>query len=189
VEPVVLRPALVRVVLGIEVVDARSGSGSPPPTNDGPKPVEDAVAWGLETDAETMLATQYAPGLTPEESRALCRRVRCPVLVIHGDSDAIASVSRGAAFAEQTGGNLVVLEGSGHAPHLRDPVKVNLLLRDFVVPAKPARRWIRGNHGGSARSISPPRSGSATPSAMRRSPTSCASCIPTSRSTGSRSTP
>ena len=52
--------------------------------------------------------------------------------------------TRGAAFAEQTGGELVVLEGSGHAPHVRDPVKVNLLLRDFVVPPKPATRWVRG---------------------------------------------
>jgi pimeloyl-ACP methyl ester carboxylesterase/predicted glycosyltransferase len=108
------------------------------------KPIEDAVGWGLETDAETLLATQEAPALTPEESRALCRRVRCPVLVIHGDCDAIASVTRGAAFAEQTGGELVLLEGSGHAPHIRDPVKVNLLLRNFVVPPKPATRWVRG---------------------------------------------
>jgi pimeloyl-ACP methyl ester carboxylesterase/predicted glycosyltransferase len=108
------------------------------------KPIEDAVGWGLETDAETMIATQDAQGLTPEESRRLCRRVRCPVLVIHGASDAINSLSRGAAFAEHIGGELVVLEGSAHAPHIRDPVKVNLLLRDFAVPPKPARRWIRG---------------------------------------------
>jgi pimeloyl-ACP methyl ester carboxylesterase/predicted glycosyltransferase len=108
------------------------------------KPIEDAVAWGLETDAETMVATQDGPGLTPEESRALCRRVRCPVVVIHGEGDAITSVTRGAAFAEQTGGELVVLEGSGHAPHIRDPVKVNLLLRDFITPPAPPRRWVRG---------------------------------------------
>ncbi|MFL5948669.1 MAG: alpha/beta fold hydrolase [Gaiellaceae bacterium] len=108
------------------------------------KPIEDAVGWGLETDAEVMLATMEAPGLTPEESQALCRRVRCPVLVIHGEHDAITSVARGAAFAEQTGGALVVLEGSGHAPHIRDPVKVNLLVRDFVVPPKPPARWTRG---------------------------------------------
>jgi pimeloyl-ACP methyl ester carboxylesterase/predicted glycosyltransferase len=108
------------------------------------KPIEDAVGWGLETDAETMIATQDATGLTPEESRALCRRVRCPVLVIHGQDDAITSHTRGAAFAEQTRGRLVVLEGSGHAPHIRDPVKVNLLLRDFILPPKPAARWTRG---------------------------------------------
>jgi pimeloyl-ACP methyl ester carboxylesterase/predicted glycosyltransferase len=108
------------------------------------KPFEDAVGWGLETDGETLIATQEGPGLTPEEARALARRVRCPVLVIHGDCDALASVTRGAAMAEQTRGELVVLEGSSHAPHIRDPVKVNLLLRDFVVPHKPGARWIRG---------------------------------------------
>jgi pimeloyl-ACP methyl ester carboxylesterase len=96
------------------------------------KPIEDAVGWGLETDAETMVATQDATGLTPEESQELCRRVRCPVLVIHGADDAITSHTRGASFAEQVGGRLVVLEGSGHAPHIRDPVKVNLLIREFL---------------------------------------------------------
>jgi pimeloyl-ACP methyl ester carboxylesterase len=96
------------------------------------KPIEDAVGWGLETNAETMIATQDAQGLTPEESQELCRRVRCPVLVIHGANDAITSYTRGAAFAEQLGGQLVVLDGSGHAPHIRDPVKVNLLIREFL---------------------------------------------------------
>ena len=96
------------------------------------KPVEDAVGWGLETDAEIMIASQDAPSLTPEESQELCRRVRCPVLVIHGENDVLASLSRGTAFAEQTGGELVVLGGSGHAPHIRNPVKVNLLIREFL---------------------------------------------------------
>ena len=96
------------------------------------KPIEDAVGWGLETDAEVMIATMEAPELTPEEAQALCRCVRCPVLVIHGGEDAIGSITRGAALAEQTGGELVVLEGSGHAPHIRDPVKVNLLIREFL---------------------------------------------------------
>jgi pimeloyl-ACP methyl ester carboxylesterase/predicted glycosyltransferase len=108
------------------------------------KQIEDTVRWALETDARTLIATQEATGLTPEESRELAHRVRCPVLVIHGDEDAIVSVTRGAALAEHTGGRLVVLEGSGHAPHVRDPVKVNLLLRDFVVPAKAPPRWVRG---------------------------------------------
>ena len=39
-----------------------------------------------------------------------------------------------------TGGELVALEGSGHCPHARDPVRVNLLLRDFVAPAAGAAR-------------------------------------------------
>src|SRR5437764_166746 len=69
---------------------------------------------------------------TEEAARELCGRVRCPVLVIHGDRDRQSPLARGAALAEATGGTLVTLEGSGHAPHLRDPVKVNLLLREFL---------------------------------------------------------
>ncbi len=58
--------------------------------------------------------------------------MRCPVLVLHGVDDAIASHTRGRALAEHTGGDLVLLEGGGHAPHARDPVFFNLLLRDFA---------------------------------------------------------
>jgi pimeloyl-ACP methyl ester carboxylesterase/predicted glycosyltransferase len=106
------------------------------------KPIEDTVGWGLETTGETLVLTYQ--GLEPDEARELARRVRCPVLVIHGDHDAVGSVSCGIALAEDTGGRLVLLEGSGHAPHVRDPVKVNLLLRDVVKPAPPPGRWVRG---------------------------------------------
>ena len=108
------------------------------------KPIEDCVGWGLETTAETLVTMENAPGLEPEEARDLAGRIRCPLLVIHGGDDAIISVSRGAALAEQAGGQVVVLEGSGHGPHVRDPVKVNLLLRDFIAPPPPQRRWVRG---------------------------------------------
>jgi pimeloyl-ACP methyl ester carboxylesterase/predicted glycosyltransferase len=108
------------------------------------KPIEDCVGWGLESTGEMLVAAQLGPGLEPEEARELASRVRCPVLVIHGTNDAIRSFTSGVAMAEQMGGELVLLEGSGHAPHVRDPVKVNLLLRDFVKPARPARTWVRG---------------------------------------------
>jgi pimeloyl-ACP methyl ester carboxylesterase len=108
------------------------------------KPIEDTVGWGLETTGETLVLTCLAADLKPHELRDLARRVRCPVLVIHGEGDAIQSATRGIALAEHTGGQLVLLEGSGHAPHVRDPVKVNVLLRDFVKPAPPPRRWVRG---------------------------------------------
>ena len=108
------------------------------------KPIEDGVGWGLDTTPETLSLTYLAPFMEPEEARELARRVRCPMLVIHGEDDGHSSVTRGIALAEHTGGRLVLLEGSFHAPHVRDPVKVNLLLRDFVKPAPPARRWTRG---------------------------------------------
>jgi predicted glycosyltransferase len=66
------------------------------------------------------------------------------VLVIQGTDDAITGVGRGIALAEATLGELVLLEGSGHGPHVRDPVKVNHLLRDFVTPPSRPPRWVRG---------------------------------------------
>ena len=97
------------------------------------KQIEDCVGWGLETDPETLALTHIAPGLgTREETLELCARVRCPVLVLHGDEDAIRPLAHGKALAAATGGDLVVLEGSGHVPLARDPVRVNLLVRDFV---------------------------------------------------------
>jgi len=111
------------------------------------KQIEDCVGWGLETTPETLIATDHAPGLRPDETRELCRRVRCPVLVLHGDADSITPPGRGAALAESTGGRMVTLEGAGHAPHARDPVKVNLLLRDFIDPQPPRRStWPRGRN-------------------------------------------
>jgi pimeloyl-ACP methyl ester carboxylesterase len=108
------------------------------------KPIEDCVGWGLETSGETLVLTGEAGDLDPDEMRDLAKRVQCPVLVIHGTHDAITSSSRGTALAEHTGGELVLIEGSGHAPHVRDPVKANLLLRDFACPPAPSRRWARG---------------------------------------------
>jgi predicted glycosyltransferase len=64
--------------------------------------------------------------------------------VIQGSRDAITGKARGIALAEESGAELVMLSGSGHGPHARDPVKVNLLLRDFIVPPRPAGRWARG---------------------------------------------
>jgi pimeloyl-ACP methyl ester carboxylesterase/predicted glycosyltransferase len=108
------------------------------------KPTEDAIGWGLETDGETLIAVSTGRFLPEAELRELCAGIRCPVLVLHGDGDAISPHRRGVALAEATGGTLVTLEGSGHFPHTRDPVKVNLLLREFVKPAPPPRRWVRG---------------------------------------------
>lgn len=96
------------------------------------KPIDDGAGWALETTAETLVTAHYGARLEPEEALELAGRICRPVLVIHGTDDALASPTRGVALADATGGELVILEGSGHSPHLRDPVKVNLLLRDFI---------------------------------------------------------
>jgi pimeloyl-ACP methyl ester carboxylesterase len=94
---------------------------------------DDTVGWALETDAHTLVATQLASRLQDEAGvRALLSRIDRPILVIHGDDDHVRPWESGARLAELANGALVVLEGSGHIPHARDPVKVNLLLRDFI---------------------------------------------------------
>ncbi|HEV8193809.1 MAG TPA: alpha/beta hydrolase [Ktedonobacterales bacterium] len=110
------------------------------------KQIEDCVGWGLETTPEVLIAKEEAPsrrainlaGGDEQHVRELAGRVCCPVLVIHGDQDAITPHARGVKLAEMTGGRLVTLEGSGHIPLARDPVKVNLLLRELVDQARSA---------------------------------------------------
>ena len=112
------------------------------------KPHEDGVAWGLDTTAETLLLTVPAVGEpTAADAEAICRQVRCPVLIVHGDQDGIVPYDTGVALARWTGGQMVTIHGGGHAPTLRDPIQVNLLIRDFAeslghgVPT--SRTWTR----------------------------------------------
>ena len=114
------------------------------------KQIEDCVGWGLETDAETLLVSFRGwdtKELDPETTVELSERVRCPVLVVHGTEDELVEPERARAFASELGAHFVLLEGSGHGPHARDPVKINGLVRDFtepIAPPKPkARNWTR----------------------------------------------
>jgi pimeloyl-ACP methyl ester carboxylesterase/predicted glycosyltransferase len=117
------------------------------------KQIEDGIGWGLETSPEVLTATHKAAGDHGIDWVDVAGRVQCPTLVIHGDRDEIRPHERGEALARVTGGRLVTLEGSGHGPLARDPVKVNLLLRDFVQPAPPAGRWRRGAVRASKRAL------------------------------------
>jgi hypothetical protein len=108
------------------------------------KQIEDAVGWALETDAETMLADAGRGPFSTEEILALCRRVSCPSLVIEGADNAVTGPSRGIELANALACPLVILEGSGHAPEVRDPVRVNRLLRRLPHPPRPPKRWARG---------------------------------------------
>jgi pimeloyl-ACP methyl ester carboxylesterase/predicted glycosyltransferase len=115
------------------------------------KQIEDCVGWGLDTDAETILAGfrgWATKELDPATVAGLCARVRCPTLVLHGTEDELVDPEWGVALAEQLGSPLIMLEGSGHGPHARDPVRTNLLLRDFADRVAPSagpreRRWTR----------------------------------------------
>jgi pimeloyl-ACP methyl ester carboxylesterase len=91
------------------------------------KLVEDLLRWSATTDGETLVAAEAAR--TPDRRLdELCVEVRCRVVVVHGTDDRIIPYEHGVRLAQLTRGDLVAFEGSGHAPHGRDPVAFNRLL-------------------------------------------------------------
>ena len=110
---------------------------------------EDAVGWAMKTSPEMVLAYDSAPAgsSSKEDTEQLLRRVRCPVLAIHGDQDRALQLSWSERIAELTGADLLVVEGAGHGPHAREPVVVNHAIRDFAHRFRPGpaapRRWTR----------------------------------------------
>jgi pimeloyl-ACP methyl ester carboxylesterase len=97
------------------------------------KQIEDATGWALEIDGGTLAAAHL--GLEccdAAATRRLAARVGCPVMVMHGTHDAVRGHAEGEALADCVGGALVTLAGTGHFPHARDPVRVNLLIKQFA---------------------------------------------------------
>ena len=109
------------------------------------KQIEDAVGWGLDTDPQTIVRGMDAEWPNDrDQALRLLARVPCPTLVIQGSGDAVVGPARGGAVADAIpDARLITVEGAGHAPHLRDPVHTNLVIRDFACPPSPPRRWRR----------------------------------------------
>src|SRR5580704_14254451 len=96
------------------------------------KQIEDCIAWASETSAETMIDTVLGRFLSHPDEEQTYRKIRCPVVVVHGDRDAIVPHARGKRVAESIGAPLLTLEGSGHLPIAREPVVMNRLIREFA---------------------------------------------------------
>lgn len=95
------------------------------------KPQEDCLEWAREGGPEYLEADAAAP--PPDYSIAdVLAALDCPTLFIHGTEDRIRLYEEGQEAARLSGGTLVTLEGSGHIPTVRDPVKCNLVLRRFI---------------------------------------------------------
>jgi pimeloyl-ACP methyl ester carboxylesterase len=92
---------------------------------------EDAVEWAAGTGPDVLQAEAFHP--PPARSVAdILADVRCLTLVVHGDDDRITSRGVGVEAARLSGGALATFAGSGHIPNLRDPVRFNRLLHEFV---------------------------------------------------------
>jgi pimeloyl-ACP methyl ester carboxylesterase len=96
------------------------------------KPIEDGVAWALETTGEVLVAESRGHRPDEETIRDWCSRIGGPLLAVHGTADRVAPLARSALLCELTGGELVTIEGGGHVPQVRDPVRVNLLIGEFA---------------------------------------------------------
>lgn len=110
------------------------------------KQIEDAIGWANETTGSVQIRTVEARAIPPpfDISEAMYRKIRCPLLMIHGDEDQIQLYARAKVVAEVTGAELVTIPGGGHNPLGRFPAKSNALITDFLdrrlgIPA-PQRR-------------------------------------------------
>lgn len=115
------------------------------------KQIEDGVAWASDTSGPVLVKTVEARAIVPsfDVTEAMYRRIRCPVLAIHGDNDQIQPYERGKLVAELSGGELETIPDGGHNPLGRYPAKCNALINDFldrrlgIAAPKPAVRVVR----------------------------------------------
>ena len=80
--------------------------------------------------AKTVEARAIPPGF--DVSEAMYKKIRCPVLVVHGGDDQIQPHARAQTVAELTGAELVTVPGGGHNLLGRYPAKCNALIVDFL---------------------------------------------------------
>jgi pimeloyl-ACP methyl ester carboxylesterase/predicted glycosyltransferase len=126
------------------------------------KQTEDGIAWASETSGATLVNTIDARRVRPsfDVSEQMYRRIKCPVLVIHGENDEIQPVGRAEAIAALTGAELAKIPGGGHSPQARYPAKVNTLILDFLVRrlgiAAPKRQHVRSGKSKKALYLSSP---------------------------------
>lgn len=107
------------------------------------KPVEDGIHYAWSTTPEVL--AQAINGWLGTDARDLARTVRCPTLIIHGDSDGRIPLPGGQAVHELVPeSRMLTIAGGGHLPSVRDPVIFNRSVRDFVAGSPRTGTWARG---------------------------------------------
>jgi pimeloyl-ACP methyl ester carboxylesterase/predicted glycosyltransferase len=98
------------------------------------KQIEDGIEWAGETTGAVLSRIVEARSIVSkfDVSEAMYRKVRCPVLMIHGDNDQLQPYARAKTVAEATEAELVTFPGGGHNLLGRFPAKCNALILDFL---------------------------------------------------------
>lgn len=95
------------------------------------KPLEDSLEWAKDGRPEILVAGEREYDRNPVVD--LLPKIQCPTMILHGTDDAVIPFANSEKLTTQIpGSQLVALDGSGHGPQVRDPVKVNLLLSEFI---------------------------------------------------------
>ncbi len=115
------------------------------------KAFDDLVGWALETTGEIIaMGSSVEPSYDIEDLEQKVRTIDIPTLIIHGTEDRIVNFESSVALQKMIpGAELVTLEGSGHIPTSRYPVRINHLIKEFVDRVyglqHPQSTWSRGD--------------------------------------------
>jgi pimeloyl-ACP methyl ester carboxylesterase len=104
------------------------------PESHSTKQIEDGIGWGMDTDVESLAATQRTPRTVDAPTfTAMCASIHAPTLVIQGTDERLSHLTQGIGIAGAIpGARLELIEGGGHMVNARHPIRVNLLIRDFI---------------------------------------------------------
>lgn len=95
---------------------------------------DDLTTWGNETEGEIIaLGAEGSEQIDQSEVEVATAAMTMPVLIIHGTGDRIISFESAVALRERIPhAELMAIEGAGHAPTGRHPVKINHAIKAFA---------------------------------------------------------
>jgi pimeloyl-ACP methyl ester carboxylesterase len=97
---------------------------------------EEGVRMALDVTPEVLAAVTAQRDLPAADRatmlRGLAGHITCPVLVIHGDRDAVVPPAWSAVLAAALDTVVTPLPGAGHCPQVTRAADVNALIRDFA---------------------------------------------------------
>lgn len=94
---------------------------------------EDAVGWALDTTPQVLDAeARQDMGSRPHRRYTLPATDDCPMLIVHGTGDRVTNHDVAVETARSSGCEMLSIADGGHLSMIRDPVRLNLALREFV---------------------------------------------------------
>ena len=95
---------------------------------------DDTTTWAMETDGELIaLAGEGKEQISYEEMKAAVTSMRMPVLIVHGTDDRVVSYESSLRLQKRIPhAQLLTMEGVGHLPTGRYPVRINNAIKAFA---------------------------------------------------------